>query len=129
MTTDVIDVTFHGSAFPATYVGDGTIIGSPYYNDGAELLTLNFTSDGNAVSIPVGFQPQEIEVIDVTDLTTWQWNRGLAATNTLKTVAAGTMTLDATSAVSVATFDGRSTVILSAAAFPASKNIIVRVLG
>jgi hypothetical protein len=37
-----------------------------------------------------------VKVINMTDVIVWEWHRGMAATNTLKTVAAGTTTVDTT---------------------------------
>lgn len=54
-----------------------------------------YTGDGSgAITVPIGFSPREVEVIDVTDATKWEWFDSLPATNTLKTVTAGTQTID-----------------------------------
>lgn len=129
MTIDVIDVALHAPAFPVTYTGPGTLLGNPFYSTNPDLLTGYFTSDGNVVSIPLGFAPQEIEIINETDGIVWQWNRGMSATHTLKSIVAGASSLDATSAIAVTTFDGRSTITLSAALAASAKNIIYKILG
>ena len=129
MTTDVIDLNIHTSAFPATYIGKGTLIGNPYYTAESDLLTGYFTSDGNAVSIDAGFQVQGVKIVNETDVIVWEWQRGLAATKTLKTVAGGTLTDDATTAILVTTGDGRSNVLLSAALVGSAKNILFKITG
>lgn len=54
-----------------------------------------YTGDGSgAMNIAVGFTPRYVYVVDVTDVTTWEWMECFPATNTLKTVAAGTRTID-----------------------------------
>ena len=130
MTTDVIDPQFHLSAFPSNYVGVGTLIGNPYYSAEADLLSGYFTSDGNNVQIPAGFLAQEVEIFDVTDNTSWVWKRGLPATNTIKTVAAGTRTIDTTSAIVVAsTLQGTSSVLVPAAVVSSAKLILYKITG
>lgn len=130
MTTDVIDTQFHLSAFPANYVGVGTLIGNPYHDIDSDEVNGYFTGSGNAVQIPLGFAAQEIEIFNVTDNVRWQWKRGLPATNTIKQVAAGTVTIDTTSAITVTTdLQGKSTILLAAAAVPSGKLIIYDIEG
>ena len=130
MTTDVIDTQFHLSAFPANYVGVGTLIGNPYHNIDSDELNGYFTGSGNDVKIAVGYAVQEIEIINVTDNIIWLWRKGFPATNTLKTVAAGTRTVDTTSAAVVTTdLQGKSTVVLAAAAVPSGKLIAYSIKG
>lgn len=60
-----------------------------------------YTGDGSgAITIPLGFSPSFVKVYDETDgaPTTWEWNPGLAATHTIKTVVS-TVTLDTGSAI------------------------------
>jgi hypothetical protein len=127
MTTNGIDVTLHGSSFPATYTVPGALqalgftstanllIGNPLFSDDGDVSGY-FTGAGNVVDIPVGTQVAAVTITDVTDNIRWDWYRGMAATNTIKTVAAGTRTVDTTSAISVSTdFAGNSTITLSAA--------------
>jgi len=126
---DQIDVNIHGSSFPGTYVGSGTLIGNVRSSDVTRTLTGYFTSDGNAVDIPVGFDPHCVEFFDVTDVTDYCWQRGLPAGDTIKTVTAGTMTVDTGSVIVDTAFDGRSTVSLSAAAASTSKLWIFKITG
>ena len=115
MTTKIIDIAFHEASFPATYTGVGTLIGNPIYSEDGDVEGY-FTGTGDAVSIPIGSQAVHIKIVDVTDNIIWEWYRGFPATDTLKTVAAGTRTVDTTSAIVVTTdFAGNSTVLLSAA--------------
>ena len=130
MATDIIDPQLHTTAFPATYTGPGTLIGNPYYDADTNSLYGYFTSGGNAVQIAIGFAVQEMELYNATDNIRWLWKRGLAATNTIKIVGAGTMTLDATSAITVFTsLHGKSVITISAAAAGTAKNIIYDIEG
>jgi len=71
-----------------------------------------FTADGAAQDLKLGFYPASIVVINETDVIIWTKLANQAAANCIKQVAAGTTTLDATSAILIAA-DG--TVTLSAA--------------
>ena len=98
MTTNYIDVAFHGSTFPATYVPPAAlrVLGITVTTNmlaASVLADLDddeisgyFTAAGNAVVIPIGFNPTKIEVINWTDGIKWQWAYGAPATNTLKTI-------------------------------------------
>jgi hypothetical protein len=131
MPTDVIDISLSNSSFPLTYTGPGTLIGNSYYSSAADVCTGYFTTDGNPVAIPLGFVPQSVEVLDLTDATRWTWMRGMPATDALKEVTAGGMTVDTTSAVSVAVSgaNGTATVTLSATDFPTGKAVLFKILG
>jgi len=59
----------------------------------------NLVGDGTALNVNLGFNPRYVSIINVTDQITYEWYMGMAATQTLKTVAAGTRTLDTTSAI------------------------------
>lgn len=59
----------------------------------------SLTSDNSAVAITTGFKPRYVKVINLTDKIVWEWTADMAATHTLKTVAAGTITDDTTSAI------------------------------
>jgi hypothetical protein len=141
MTTNGIDVTFHGSSFPATYIVPGALqvlgftstanllIGNPLFSDDGDISGY-FTGAGNVVDIPVGTEVAAVTITDVTDNIRWDWYRGMAATNTIKTVAAGTRTVDTTSAISVSTdLAGNSTITLSAALAAASSLLIYEIEG
>ena len=95
MTTNVIDINIHGSSFPATYTGSGDTIGNPVLTvAGVSRVSGYFTGKGNAVNIPVGFQPTYVCVADETNVIIWEWYRGQASTHAWKTVTAGTKTVD-----------------------------------
>lgn len=132
MTTDVIDVSLHTPTFPATYNGPGTLIGNPKQSAGLETDVMGyFTSDGNAVQLPVGFQPLHIVVLNETDGIEWDWRRGMAATHTKKTTFSGpTIAIDTTSAITVTDGGaGNFTVNFTAALAGTSKNIIYEIDG
>lgn len=79
----------------------------------SHLSTGSFTSDGTATTITLGFTARRIEVFNETDTIMWVWNEGMAATKSAKTVAAGTMTTDTTTAISIPTTNVK-TALLSA---------------
>jgi hypothetical protein len=95
----------------ATRKGDGIV----RIQDGA------FTGDGTVVTVNLGFVPSEFILINQTDVVTFQKLRGMAAANCIKVIAAGTMTLDTSSAV-VINADG--TVTISAATNIAAKSFV-----
>jgi hypothetical protein len=128
MTTSIIDPSIHGAAFPATYTGPGTLIGNCRQAGGIEEdVSGYFTSAGNAVQVNVGFRPLHIRVVNVTDVIIWEWFYGFPATNALKVVTAGTITVDTGSAIvpseSSQNQSGNWIVTLSAAAVGTSKLI------
>lgn len=61
----------------------------------------SFTGAGEDVDINCGFVPRYVKFINLTDRTIHEWTYDMAATHTLKTVAAGTITDDTTSAIVV----------------------------
>jgi hypothetical protein len=94
MTTNVIDTTFHGSSFPSTYVGPGTLIGNPISDGpdaGGQGVGGYFTSNGNATQILLGFVATKVKVINTTDGITWEWQRGVPAANSVKTTLGGSL--------------------------------------
>jgi hypothetical protein len=71
------------------------------------LASGSFTSDGNAGFVELGFTATHVKLWDETDTIVWEWNALMAATHTFKVVAAGTMTVDTTTAISAGA-DGQS---------------------
>ena len=69
-----------------------------------------------------GFKPRLVQFINLTDRITEEWFEGMAATNVLHTVAAGTRTIDANSLI-VVNSDG--TVTVKASAMVASKSFVI----
>jgi hypothetical protein len=99
MTINVIDTMFHGSSFPPSYTGPGTLIGN--VRNAASVINQtcgNYTSNGNATQINLGFRPTYIRFFNLTDDISWEWMSGFGATQSIKTVGAGTMTVDTGSA-------------------------------
>lgn len=80
----------------------------------------SFTSDNTATTITLGFKPRWVKVINSTDVIVWEKIEGMAAANSVKTVTAGTTTVDTGSAILINT-DG--TVTLSQTAVGNSKAI------
>lgn len=84
-----------------------------------------FTTDAVAAAdttFNFGFKPRLVQLINLTDRITEEWFEGMAATNVLHTVAAGTRTIDANSLI-VVNSDG--TVTVKASAMVASKSFVV----
>lgn len=79
--------------------------------------TGSFVSDGTPVTISLGFTAQHVVLINETDLVRFERLANQPAANSIKTVAAGTMTLDTTTAIAVA----GNTITISAAAAPTGK--------
>jgi hypothetical protein len=101
-----IDIALHTASFPASYTGPGTLIGNPRLSEPSATLALYWTGDGTTLTIPLGDEPLKVEVIDTTNNIVWTWLRGMAATKCFKSVAAGTQTIDTTSAIVAAAVDG-----------------------
>lgn len=57
------------------------------------------TGDGTVLTVNLGFRPKKVEILNQTDITLWTKIDGMVDANTLKTVAAGTMTIDTASAI------------------------------
>lgn len=87
----------------------------------------SFTSDGNDYSITLGFKPRYVKIINSTDVIIWEKVEGMAAANSVKTVAGSTGAND-TITTSVETgsdilFNSDGTMSLSAALAGTSKAI------
>jgi hypothetical protein len=130
MPTKIIDTSLHVSTFPAAYTGPGTLIGNPVQSgDDTCCVYGYFTSDGNVVQINCGFAPLEVECIDVTGVLVWRWQRGMPATNSIKT-ATGATTIDTASMFTITTdLAGNGYVTLSATLVGTGKVISYRIQG
>jgi hypothetical protein len=66
-------------------------------NDGgvSNLAVGSFTGDGTITNCNCGFKPRYLRLINLTDRTTYEITADMDAGDALKTVAAGTMTEDA----------------------------------
>ena len=88
-----------------------------------------FTTDATAAAdttFNFGFKPRLVQVINLTDRITDEWFEGMAATNVLHTVAAGTRTIDTNSLIVV---NADNTVTLKAAVMVANKSFVMVVEG
>lgn len=72
------------------------------------------TGDGTALSVTLGFRPKYVMIYNATDATKWEYLDGLAATQSIKTVTAGTMTTDTTSAITITDTGFATTAALNA---------------
>jgi hypothetical protein len=75
----------------------------------------------------VGFTPRVIRIHNLTDQISFEWFQGMADLSGLKTVAAGTRTLDLTGGPTVSTFTAGFSV--PAATMVASKTFDIEVIG
>ena len=88
-----------------------------------------FTTDAVAAvdtTFNFGFKPRYVQFVNLTDRITEEWFEGIAATNVLHTVAAGTRTIDTNSLIVV---NADNTVTVKAAAMVASKSFVMVVEG
>lgn len=58
-----------------------------------------FTSDNTAVAVKLGFKPRAVKIINETDVIVWEKLGTMGATKSVKTVTAGTTTIDTGSAI------------------------------
>jgi hypothetical protein len=79
-----------------------------------------FAGDGAATSISLGFNPAHVLVVNETDAIVWQKTGSMTAANSVKTVTAGTTTVDTGSAILI---NGDGTVTLSATLGASGKTI------
>lgn len=87
--------------------------------------TASFTSDGSAQIITLGFTPTNVLVFNETDVIRWEKFDPMVAANCIKTVGAGTMTLDAGSQILINT---DKTITLGATLVGTAKAIKVRAM-
>lgn len=133
---DVIDTSLHTTSIPTGYTGLGTVVGNAYTSAGVvEMTSVFFTSTGAATDVLIGYRPTSVKVVNETDSITWEWIRGMAVANSLKTVLSGpTLTLDTGSAINPTEPGGVGSggnwkLTLSATLCGTSKAIRVLVLG
>lgn len=72
--------------------------------------------DATALSVTLGFKPKYVMIFNETDVIKWEKLYNQADANTIKTVAAGTMTKDTTSAIVLSESGFVATAALNAAA-------------
>jgi hypothetical protein len=68
-----------------------------------------------AIALAPGFKPRYVRIENVTDRTIYEWYDGMASTDYMKQVAAGTRTIATDSKLSVVTADGSQPSITLAA--------------
>jgi hypothetical protein len=84
-----------------------------------------FTTDAVAAvdtTFAFGFKPRMVKFVNLTDRITNEWFEGMAAAYALKTIAAGTRTLEVTGGITV---NATGTVTIPAALMVASKSFVV----
>lgn len=85
-----------------------------------EFSSGSFTSDNTATTVSLGFKPRWVKVVNTTDVIVWEKIEGMAATHAVKTVTAGTTTIDTGSAILI---NSDGTITLSATAVGNNKAI------
>jgi hypothetical protein len=80
----------------------------------------SFTSDNTDTIVALGFTPRWVKVVNTTDVIVWEKIAGMPAVNSVKTVTAGTTTMDAGSAI---IFNSDRTMTLEAATVGNAKAI------
>lgn len=83
--------------------------------------TITSSGSAAAATISLGFVPRKVKVIDITGVIIWEKLADMAASNTIKTVTAGTTTVDTGSAI-VINSDG--TITLSSTLCGTGKTIV-----
>jgi len=61
--------------------------------------TIVSSGSAAAATISLGFVPARVKIIDISGVIVWEKFADMAATDTVKTVTAGTTTIDTTSAI------------------------------
>ena len=61
--------------------------------------TGTFTGDGTDITVLLGFKPRHVRAVNVTDVEAWDKFESMSAAQALKTVTAGTTTIDTGSAI------------------------------
>lgn len=70
------------------------------FSDGiARGQTGTFTGDGGVATVNTGYRPKRVVLINLTDVVQWEKIDGMTDAQCMKTVAAGTLTVDTTSAI------------------------------
>lgn len=65
----------------------------------SNFATGTFTGDGTAIEVLCGFKPRHVKVVNVTDVEAWDKFESMSDAQSLKTVTAGTTTIDTGSAI------------------------------
>lgn len=73
------------------------------YDPQSGIQTYGATTDTSsaASSVTLGFKPQKVEVLDITNANKYEWNDQMAAASMFKTVTAGTFTYASSNGITV----------------------------
>ena len=92
--------------------------------------TGSFTSDNTATTVTLGFVARAVKVVNSTDTIVWEKIEGMSATHSIKTVTAGTTTIDTGSAILINTAaTTKGTITISATAAGNAKAISYVAIG
>ena len=90
----------------------------------------SITSDNTAITVNLGFVPRWVKVVNTTDVIVWEKIEGMSATHSIKTVTAGTTTIDTGSAILINTAaTTKGTITISATAAGNAKAISYVAIG
>lgn len=94
-----------------TVTGNGVPSDAPKTKVGRIVFDATAIVAADSVVVPLGFTPKYVAWENVTDRTKIEWYEGMAANTCIKTVAAGTRTLETTNGgITVCTADGTANV-------------------
>ena len=94
-----------------TVTGNGVPSDAPKTKVGRIVFDATAIVATDSVVVPLGFTPKYVAWENVTDRTKIEWYEGMAANTCIKTVAAGTRTLETTNGgITVCTADGTANV-------------------
>jgi hypothetical protein len=94
-----------------TVTGNGVPSDAPKTKVGRIVFDATAIVAADSVVVPLGFTPKYVAWENVTDRTKIEWYEGMAANTCIKTVAAGTRTLEtANGGITVCTADGTANV-------------------
>lgn len=88
----------------------------------ARANSASWVGDGTALTIKLGFNPVNIDMVNITDVVVYQKFGAMNATDSIKRIAAGTHTIDSTSQI---LFNGDGTVTVAAATNIAGKSFAI----
>lgn len=96
------------------------IVTSPSKRDAgvARAQSLAFVTDGTLITVRLGFNPINLELLNATDVILYKKIAGMNAPDCIKQIAAGTTTVDTTSQILI---NGDGTVTIAVASAPAGK--------
>lgn len=88
----------------------------------ARANSASWVGDGTALTIKLGFNPVNVDLVNTTDVIVFQKFGAMNSTDSIKRIAAGTHTVDTTSQI---LFNGDGTITIAAATNIAAKSFAI----